>query len=322
MILITGGLGFIGSHTTRSLLDLGESCVVTQHRSSTVPDFLTPELGGRLVVQPADVDNVSQLLAIGQRYEITGVVHLADTAALRLWRRSGDQTWRLERLFDGLLNLLQAASSWNVRRVTIASTIGVYAGVTALPWSEQTPLPPVPSHAIPTAKRCAELLGSFVGSQLGLDVISFRPSAIWGPCGRVASSFFPIPALVHAAVRANGDTSLIPQPLYGQDGGDICYVKDCARAIALIQTAAQLNHTVYNIGSGRVTTNSEVLAAIQRHVERFDIDARNDRSPNTPPADPFLDLTQIQQDTGYRPAYDVEHGVADYIAWLRSGHDR
>ena len=34
MILITGGLGFIGSHTTRALLDLGESCVLVQRRAT------------------------------------------------------------------------------------------------------------------------------------------------------------------------------------------------------------------------------------------------------------------------------------------------
>ena len=38
MILITGGLGFIGSHTTRAMLDLGESCVLVQRRAAAVPD--------------------------------------------------------------------------------------------------------------------------------------------------------------------------------------------------------------------------------------------------------------------------------------------
>jgi nucleoside-diphosphate-sugar epimerase len=41
MILITGGPGFIGSHTARALLDLGESCVLTPHRVARRPEFLT-----------------------------------------------------------------------------------------------------------------------------------------------------------------------------------------------------------------------------------------------------------------------------------------
>ncbi len=45
MILITGGLGFIGSHTTRALLDLGESCVLVQRRAPELPADLAR--GGR-----------------------------------------------------------------------------------------------------------------------------------------------------------------------------------------------------------------------------------------------------------------------------------
>jgi UDP-glucose 4-epimerase len=45
MILITGGLGFIGSHTARALLDLGEPCVLVQRRQPVLPNFLAR--GGR-----------------------------------------------------------------------------------------------------------------------------------------------------------------------------------------------------------------------------------------------------------------------------------
>ena len=54
MILITGGLGSIGSHTARALLDLGESVVLTAHRSTQLPEFLAGEPGGRVVVEPLD----------------------------------------------------------------------------------------------------------------------------------------------------------------------------------------------------------------------------------------------------------------------------
>jgi UDP-glucose 4-epimerase len=47
MILLTGGLGFIGSDTARAALDLGESCVLTRRRGSEVPVFLREEIGKR-----------------------------------------------------------------------------------------------------------------------------------------------------------------------------------------------------------------------------------------------------------------------------------
>jgi UDP-glucose 4-epimerase len=58
MILITGGLGSIGSHTARALLDLGESVVLTAHRSTQLPDYLADELGGRVVVEPQSTENL------------------------------------------------------------------------------------------------------------------------------------------------------------------------------------------------------------------------------------------------------------------------
>jgi UDP-glucose 4-epimerase len=58
MILITGGLGSIGSHTARALLDLGESVVLTAHRSTQLPDHLADELGGRVVVEPQSTENL------------------------------------------------------------------------------------------------------------------------------------------------------------------------------------------------------------------------------------------------------------------------
>ena len=36
----------------------------------------------------------------------------------------------------------------------------------------------------------------------------------------------------------------------------------------------------------------------------------------------YLDITRLRQDTGYQPAYDTRCAVADYLAWLREGHDR
>lgn len=73
MILITGGLGSIGSHTARALLDLGETVVVTAHRSTDVPEFLADEV----IVEPLDTTDEAAFHALGARHDITGIVHLA-----------------------------------------------------------------------------------------------------------------------------------------------------------------------------------------------------------------------------------------------------
>ena len=258
MILITGGLGSIGSHTARALLDLGESVVLTAHRSTQLPEFLAGEPGGRVVVEPLDTANEAAFLDIGKRHQITGIVHLA---AGRYDLPDPVEYLRAETL--GLLTALRAATVWGVRRFSVASSIGVYAGVDETPWREDAPLPAVAPHQIHAFKKTAELFATLTGDGAGFDAVCLRIGTIWGPLGLPDSPFFALPRLLSAAVWGE-DPDLTPPrpPAYAGDGGDLCYVKDCGRAIALLMLAERLNHGTYNVSTGRLVRNSEVVAAI------------------------------------------------------------
>lgn len=61
MILITGGLGFIGLHTARAFLDAGESVVLTRYRSARVPEFLQHDVGNYYASEPAWISCFSGL---------------------------------------------------------------------------------------------------------------------------------------------------------------------------------------------------------------------------------------------------------------------
>ncbi|MCL4541141.1 MAG: NAD(P)-dependent oxidoreductase [Chloroflexi bacterium] len=322
MILVTGGLGFIGSHTTRALLDTGEDCIVTQHHKTAVPDFLQAEIGTRVVIEPVDITDGDTLRAIGLRHSITGVVHLADSAVAQVVNAlRATAPLRFSGLFMGLGNILDAASEWGVHRLTIASTIGVYGGVGTGPWREDMSLPPTSAHGIPAMKKISETLASFAASQAHLPVVCVRLSGIWGPGGRSSSLFFALPALVHAATRTDGPTATDYRELFAEDGSDLCYVKDCAKAIALLQVAPTLNYSTYNVGGGGVTTNAEVVASIRRCVPGFDAQLSPGRSTPQQPTDAYLDLARLREDTGYEPGYSLDDGIAEYIGWLRAGHE-
>jgi UDP-glucose 4-epimerase len=316
VILLTGGLGSIGSHTARALLDLGESVVLTAHRSTRLPEYLADEPGGRVVVEPLDTTDEAAFLDIGKRHEITGIVHLA---AAR--HDLPDPVEYLRADTVGLLNALQAATVWGVRRFSVASTIGVYAGVDEVPWREDSPLPVVAAHQIPVFKRTAELFASLIGDTAGFDTVSLRIGTIWGPLGLPDSPFFALPRLLSTAVWGE-DPDLTPPrpPAYAGDGTDLCYVKDCGRAIALLMLAERLNHRIYNVSSGRLVPYSEVVAAINAAVPGANITLPEGRNPDRP-RDDHLDITRLREDTGFRPEYDVERAVADYVGWLRT-HDR
>jgi UDP-glucose 4-epimerase len=151
--------------------------------------------------------------------------------------------------------------------------------------------------------------------------VSLRIGTIWGRLGLPDSPFFALPRLLSAAVWGE-DPDLTPPrpPAYAEDGGDLCYVKDCGRAIAMLMLAERLNHGTYNVSTGRLVRNSEVVAAINAAVQGANITLREGRNPDRPP-DNYLDTTRLRADTGFRPEYDVERAVPDYVDWLR-GHDR
>jgi nucleoside-diphosphate-sugar epimerase len=300
MILVTGGLGMIGAHTARALVDLGHDVVVTSHRRTDVPSFLA----GKVSVERLDVTDREAFLALGDRYEISDIVHLAGSIP------GADPVEFFRTDTSGLLNALDAARTWGVRRFAVASSLGVYAGRTETPWHEELPLPTVElPHLIVAFKKAAEplTLHSLQGS--GVQPVVLRIGTIWGPLVDPESPFFPVPPFVNAVLR--GDQ---PPPLYADDGGDCCYAPDAGRAIALLVTAPTLPHHTYNVSSGRPYTNRQFADALRTVAPGRRLDLLPGRQ-HGPGDDPYLDTTRLAHDTGFTPTFDIGTAVADYAAW-------
>ena len=314
MILITGGLGHIGSATVQALLDTGEECVLVQRRSPVVPDgrFSAP-----VTAVQADVKDLAALRAVGRDHAITGIVHMAGSMP---WPPDPDAApvEAAREALGGLFNIIEVAQEWGVKRLSLASTIGIYGGLPntgAL--SEELPVMLTAPHVIPTFKKIGELLGHHLAATTGLEIIHLRIGGAWGPLGHLPNFAFPAPQFVHAAATgAPVDLSGVGGRLKADDGLDLCYVYDLGRATALLQTADTLAHATYNVGAGRMTTNAEVIAAITSVVPDFELELEPGSS--VPPS--YLDITRLHQDTGYLPEWDVERSVADYIAYFRAGN--
>src|SRR3984957_5597744 len=125
MILITGGLGHIGSATVQALLDVGEEGVLIHRRSPEIPAgrFSRP-----VTAVQGDVNDLDALRAIGRDHAITGVVHMAGSMPWPPNPEAAPVVIAQEAL-GGLFNVIQVASEWGVKRVALASTIGIYAGL-------------------------------------------------------------------------------------------------------------------------------------------------------------------------------------------------
>jgi nucleoside-diphosphate-sugar epimerase len=305
MILVTGGLGMIGAHTARALVDLGHEVVVTAYRRTEVPSFLA----GRVTVESLDVTDRDAFLALADRHDISDIVHLAGTIPGK------DPVAYFRTDTTGLLNALDAARTWGVRRFAVASSIGVYIGRSETRWHEEFALPAADlPHLIIAFKKAVEPLTTHSLQGSGVQPVILRIGSTWGPLMDPESPFNPIPAYISAAMRGEQ-----PRPLYADDGGDNCYAPDAGRAIALLTTAETLPHTTYNVSSGRPVTNREVVEAVQAISPGPHPDLLPGRQ--TGPGDnPCLDITRLARDTGFAPDFDIAAAVADYVAWRAENH--
>jgi UDP-glucose 4-epimerase len=308
MILVTGGLGFIGLHTARSLIDLGEDVVLTQYRVAREPDFIKPDMGKHAFVEQLDVTDAARLLDIGKKHQITGIVHLAVPG---LGAMTPAQDFNVN--MQGLINVMEAARTWEVKRLGLASSIAVYSGENQGPFREDMNLRIYGGNPTETWKKAFEIIGSHYGQRTGLDIIMLRIAGIYGPLYHSMSN---LPSrFTHAAVK--GQTPEMRGETLEDDANDMTYVKDCGKGIAMLMHADSLPHKVYNVASGVATTNKQLADAIRRVIPNADLPLKPGGGQRK---NAYLDISRIRKDVGYEPDFLIEKASEDYIGWLKAGN--
>jgi len=318
MILITGGLGFIGSNTAEALAKMGKSCVLTMHRNNYIPMFLEAYMGKTLFVEPVDILDTESLMAVGNKYPISQIIHLGSAAIGAM-----DIAEEFRANINGFLNVTEAGRAWNVSRIIVASTIGVYDVDSRVPLQEDEKLHLESMNSIPASKKSYEILGGVISAKTGLDMVFARIGAIWGPRGRARSVFFAAPQLIHAAVRGGALLNeMKTEKIYAGEAIDLCYVKDCGYGLALLATTEKLNHRIYNLGSGKLTTNRQVVDAIAEVIPEVAFQLEDGTRPNQQANGFYFDIQRLQDDTYYESQYDIRGGMPDYIRWLQDGNEK
>lgn len=140
-ILLTGGAGFIGSHTAVAMAQNGHEVVLFDNFTNSDPsvlDRLEKILGFRPIFEEGDIRNYAQMLDVLKRYQIEAVVHFAGLKAV------GKSVEKPLEYFDnnitGTITLLRAMKEANVKRIIFSSSATVYGTPQYLPLDENHPL--------------------------------------------------------------------------------------------------------------------------------------------------------------------------------------
>jgi UDP-glucose 4-epimerase len=308
MILIIGGMGFIGLNTARRFVETGHKVLISQHSSHRVPDVLKD----RVATARMDVTNPYEVFEVVRRHGVESIVNLMAPPARSVSTQADYHLYTA-----GLQNVLEATRTFGLRRLSLGSSVAVYGGLPSGPFPEDTALPVHSPTQVSAFKKGMEMHAHYYAAQAKLDVVALRIGSIYGPL--YYSMHNPISRLCHAAAR-DTEPDFKDRPdgkIFADDQADWTHVEDVARGIQMVHTADRLPHRVYNVASGRASSNADAMAAVRKAAPgaRGDV-LKPGRTPGNA-LNPATDLSRIKADVGYEPAHTLETGIAAYIEWLR-----
>jgi nucleoside-diphosphate-sugar epimerase len=306
--LVTGGLGFIGSHLVARLA--GAGCAVTVLDNFS---FCTAErrqaveaLGPAVRVMRGDIRTVEDVRAA--MAGATGVMHLAALGSVRRGQVEPVETASVN--VDGTRVVLAAAQAQGARRFVHVSSASLFGGTSPPPISEDTP--PQPISVYGETKLQAEQLAQSDGRQ-GLPVVIVRPFSVYGP-GQVfrADAPRPIPAFLE---QRPGDAAL-PVPGDGTQTRDFTYVDDVVQGLFLAGTVPGIEGEVFHIASGQHHSLNEVLRCVETlKGEPVSVAYGPRRAEEI--WDNWTSIEKARAKLGYAPQWTLEAGLRETWGWVK-----
>ena len=254
-VLVTGGAGFIGSHLTRALVEIGANVLVMDNFSNGSMDNLRG-LEQRIGVLPGDIRNAEDCeRAVKDR---VAVFHLA---ALGSVPKSVEQPLLYNDVnITGTLTLLEAAQKAGVRRVVYSASSAAYGDTPVLPKVET--MVPSPKSPYAVTKLVGEYYLRVFAQVYGMSTISLRYFNVFGPRQNPNSQYAAvIPAFVSALLKGQAPK------IYGdgEQTRDFCFVNNVVKANMLAATAeTELKGEVVNIACGQRTSLNQMLQQMQK----------------------------------------------------------
>lgn len=327
-VLVTGGAGFIGSHTIVELLAAGHEVVCLDNYSNSSPEALRRVrlIAGRdFDVVVGDLRDADCLRSLFARGPFDAVIHFAALKAV------GDSVARPLAYYDnnvgGTLNLLRAIGDAGVTRIVFSSSATVYGAPSALPVTEDTPLAPTNPYG-QTKAMVEQVLRDLCVAQPASVAVALRYFNPIGahPSGRIGedpadvpNNVFPFIAQVAAGLRPHLNVFGNDWPTVDGTGvRDYLHVVDLARghvaALDFSLRADAAGFHAINLGTGRGTSVLELVQAFERASGRpvpYRVAPRRAGDIASCWADP----TRAAQRLGWQTTLDLDRMCADGWRW-------
>lgn len=312
-VLITGGLGFIGSNLARALVDTRSDV--------TLVDSLMPQYGGSLVNIAGIEDRVRVNISdVRDRYSLQHLVCGQDV----IFNLAG-QTSHLDSMAEPFvdleinaraqLSILEACRHHNPdAKIVFASTRQIYGRPQYLPVDEKHPIAPIDVNGV--NKTAGEWYHLLYGQVYGLRVVVLRLTNTYGPRMRVRDARQTF--LGHwFRLILEGEELLVFGD--GMQRRDFNYVDDALRAFLVCAAREDANGGVYNLGDGEVVSLLELAKLLVRlngggayrlvpfPPERKPIDI----------GDYYSEFSKIRSELGWEPRVRLHEGIGRSLDFYR-----
>jgi len=253
MYLVTGGAGFIGSHTVSLLCERGIPVRVLDDLSTGFRANLEGLPAELLVGCITDRPTVERAMR--------GCSHVIHLAAIPGVSASVDDPPQSDRVnVNGTVTVFECARRAGVQRVVYASSCAVYGQTEGRVVREPDPLQPTSPYA--AAKAADELYAAVFSETLGLPCIGVRYQNVFGPKQDPSGAYAAvIPRFVEFALRGQP----LPIQCDGEQSRDFVAVTDVARANLAAATAPDARG-VYNVGTGQRTTVNQIAQLVLQEI--------------------------------------------------------
>ena len=326
-ILVTGAAGFIGFHTSRYLLERGDTVVgldnfndyydvsLKEHRATILSDY------DDFAMHRIDLADRSAMESLFETAQFDKVIHLAAQAGVR-YSIENPHAY-IDSNIVGMLHILEGCRHHKVEHLTYASSSSVYGANTTMPFSiHQNVDHPLALYG--ATKKANELMAHTYSNLYDLPTTGLRFFTVYGPWGRPDMALF----LFTRSILAGESIDVFN---YGKHRRDFTYIDDIVEGVVRTSDntatpnaswdpanpdpgTSRAPYRIYNIGNQQPVELMDYIGAIESSLgmtaEKNLLPLQDGDVPDT-----WADTTDLAKDVGYQPGTPVEVGVKKFIDW-------
>lgn len=319
--LITGGLGLIGSFIARRMIDddMVDKVILLDHYGRYVDsvrdgfiDYRKLRIRGieeRVIIERGEAKYTSVIFSVLNKYRPVYIFHLAALPLAKIQNLNTQEAQEGSVVSTSnileIAGMLSADKGYEIERFVYASSSMVYGDFQYTPADEKHPV--MPKEIYGTMKLAGEIITRGLSNYYGIKSTIIRPSAVYGPTdmNRRVSQIFIEKAFKGEKIKVQGaDESL-----------DFTYVKDVAHGFVLAAQKKEAVGETFNMTCGNARKLLDYVLVLKKHFPalEYEVTERDTFRPRRG----TLSIEKAKKLLGYKPEYDLERGIKEYVEFIR-----